>query len=233
MFRPHMQFNQMILSMLLGPAELLVSTDTVHVEDYSKIVADALDGAATPETGASTNGISRRLRKGLRNGRQVCRAHRNLIEQNGRVEWACHTPPPHPPDQSPWIPLWQRGDDDRKTQRGSAPLHAPYVERTTVGRVERSETRRLPVIPEQARIQNVPRRATLRRGRVTLRPGTASSTPLVPLLGGRRTESRGTPRDPRPGRLPAPLSYFILHSLDLGIRAMPLCTPRIRALPPG
>ena len=41
-FRPQMQFNQMILSMLLGPAELLVSMDTVHVEDYSEIVADAL-----------------------------------------------------------------------------------------------------------------------------------------------------------------------------------------------
>ena len=41
-FRQHMQFNQMILSMLLGPAELLVSLDTVHVEDYSEIVADAL-----------------------------------------------------------------------------------------------------------------------------------------------------------------------------------------------
>jgi len=42
-FRQHMQFNQMILSMLLGPAELLVSTDTLHVEDYSEIVADALE----------------------------------------------------------------------------------------------------------------------------------------------------------------------------------------------
>ncbi len=42
-FRQHMQFDQMILSMLLGPAELLVSTDTLHVEDYSKIVADALE----------------------------------------------------------------------------------------------------------------------------------------------------------------------------------------------
>jgi multimeric flavodoxin WrbA len=41
-FRPHLQFNQMILSMLLGPADLLVSTDTLHVEDYSQIVADAL-----------------------------------------------------------------------------------------------------------------------------------------------------------------------------------------------
>jgi len=42
-FRPQIQFNQMILSMLLGPAELLVSTDTVHVKDYSEIVADALE----------------------------------------------------------------------------------------------------------------------------------------------------------------------------------------------
>ena len=42
LFRPHMQFNQMILSMLLGPAELLVSTHTLHVEYYSEIVADAL-----------------------------------------------------------------------------------------------------------------------------------------------------------------------------------------------
>ena len=42
LFHPHLQFNQMILSMLLGPAELLVSTDTLHVEDYSTIVADAL-----------------------------------------------------------------------------------------------------------------------------------------------------------------------------------------------
>jgi multimeric flavodoxin WrbA len=41
-FRPHLQFNQMILSMLFGPAELLVSTDTLHVEDYSEMVADAL-----------------------------------------------------------------------------------------------------------------------------------------------------------------------------------------------
>lgn len=42
-FRPQIQFNQMILSMLLGPSELLVSTDTVHVKDYSEIVADALE----------------------------------------------------------------------------------------------------------------------------------------------------------------------------------------------
>ena len=42
-FRPQIQFDQMILSMLLGPSELLVSTDTVHVKDYSEIVADALE----------------------------------------------------------------------------------------------------------------------------------------------------------------------------------------------
>ena len=41
-FRPQMQFDQMILSMMLGPTELLVSTDTLHVEDYSEIVADLL-----------------------------------------------------------------------------------------------------------------------------------------------------------------------------------------------
>ena len=42
-FRPQIQFNQMILSMLLGPTEVLVSTDTLHVEDYSEIVADGLE----------------------------------------------------------------------------------------------------------------------------------------------------------------------------------------------
>lgn len=41
-FHPHLQFNQMILSLLLGPTELLVSIDTLHVDDYSTIVADAL-----------------------------------------------------------------------------------------------------------------------------------------------------------------------------------------------
>ncbi len=41
-FRPAMQFDQVMLSMLLGPAELLVSTNTMHVEDYSQIVADSL-----------------------------------------------------------------------------------------------------------------------------------------------------------------------------------------------
>lgn len=42
-FRQHIQLTRGILWMLLGPTEVLVSTDTVHVEDYSKIVADALE----------------------------------------------------------------------------------------------------------------------------------------------------------------------------------------------
>ena len=42
-FRQHIQLNQGILSMLLGPAEVLVSTDTLHVKNYSEIVADALE----------------------------------------------------------------------------------------------------------------------------------------------------------------------------------------------
>ncbi len=42
-FRPEMQFNQLMLSLLLGPTELLVSVDTVHVKDYSELVADALE----------------------------------------------------------------------------------------------------------------------------------------------------------------------------------------------
>lgn len=41
-FRPAMQWDQGMLSMLLGPAELLVSSDTLHVEDYSTIVADSI-----------------------------------------------------------------------------------------------------------------------------------------------------------------------------------------------
>ena len=43
MFEQHIQFNQMIFSMLFGSAETLLSTDTFHVKDYSKIVADALE----------------------------------------------------------------------------------------------------------------------------------------------------------------------------------------------
>ena len=43
LFDQHIQFNQMIFSTLFGSAETLVSTDTFHVKDYSKIVADALE----------------------------------------------------------------------------------------------------------------------------------------------------------------------------------------------
>ena len=43
MFEQHIQFTQMVFSMLFGPVETLISTDTFHVKDYSKIVADALE----------------------------------------------------------------------------------------------------------------------------------------------------------------------------------------------
>jgi multimeric flavodoxin WrbA len=39
------QFNQMIFSFLFGSAETIISTDTFHVEDYSKIVADILEAS--------------------------------------------------------------------------------------------------------------------------------------------------------------------------------------------
>ena len=42
-FNGYIQFHQMILSMLFGSVETLVSTDTFHVKDYSKIVADAIE----------------------------------------------------------------------------------------------------------------------------------------------------------------------------------------------
>ena len=42
-FQGHIQFNQAVFSMVFGSAETLLSTDTVHVKDYSKIVADALE----------------------------------------------------------------------------------------------------------------------------------------------------------------------------------------------
>jgi len=42
-FQGHIQFNQAVFSMLFGSAETLLSTDTFHVKDYSKIVADALE----------------------------------------------------------------------------------------------------------------------------------------------------------------------------------------------
>jgi len=43
LFDQHIQFNQMMFSILFGSVETLVSTDTFHVKDYSKIVADALE----------------------------------------------------------------------------------------------------------------------------------------------------------------------------------------------
>jgi multimeric flavodoxin WrbA len=43
MFKRPLQFNEMAFSMLFGSAETLFSTDTLHVKDYSKIVADALE----------------------------------------------------------------------------------------------------------------------------------------------------------------------------------------------
>ncbi len=43
MFKEPLRFNKMIFSMLFGSAETLFSMDTMHVEDYSKIVADALE----------------------------------------------------------------------------------------------------------------------------------------------------------------------------------------------
>jgi multimeric flavodoxin WrbA len=43
LFDQNIQFNQIIFSMLFGSAETLLSTDTFHVKDYSKIVADLLE----------------------------------------------------------------------------------------------------------------------------------------------------------------------------------------------
>jgi multimeric flavodoxin WrbA len=42
-YRKYIKMNQNILSATIGPAEVLVSTDTLHVDDYSKIVADMLE----------------------------------------------------------------------------------------------------------------------------------------------------------------------------------------------
>lgn len=38
----YMKINRFLISVILGPAEMLISTDTFHVEDYNKIVADAM-----------------------------------------------------------------------------------------------------------------------------------------------------------------------------------------------
>jgi multimeric flavodoxin WrbA len=43
LFNQHIQFNYITFLLLFGSAETLLSTDTFHVKDYSKIVADALE----------------------------------------------------------------------------------------------------------------------------------------------------------------------------------------------
>lgn len=43
MYNSHFQFHQGIFAMLFGHAETLISTNTFHVEDYSTIVADAIE----------------------------------------------------------------------------------------------------------------------------------------------------------------------------------------------
>jgi multimeric flavodoxin WrbA len=45
-YLPNIQFYQKILSDLLGPAETIISTDTLHVKDYSEIVADWMEAQA-------------------------------------------------------------------------------------------------------------------------------------------------------------------------------------------
>ncbi|MBN1375867.1 MAG: flavodoxin family protein [Dehalococcoidia bacterium] len=42
-YRKYIKMNQNIISATIGPAETLVSTDTLHVVDYTKIVADMLE----------------------------------------------------------------------------------------------------------------------------------------------------------------------------------------------
>lgn len=42
-YRKYIKMNQNIISATIGPAETLVSVDTLHVRDYSKIVADMLE----------------------------------------------------------------------------------------------------------------------------------------------------------------------------------------------
>ena len=84
------------------------------------------------------------------------------------------------PDQPPLSPIlggW------KETQRGFAPLRAPCVERTIVGRVERSETRR----QSECQVRNL-----------TWVPieMEASFNPLAPILGGVEKEAEGHPQTP-------------------------------------
>ena len=46
----HLGLNERVLRMLFGASESLFSFDTMHVEDYSKIVADAVDTAKKAQT---------------------------------------------------------------------------------------------------------------------------------------------------------------------------------------
>ncbi|MFC1847868.1 flavodoxin family protein [Chloroflexota bacterium] len=43
LFDQHILFNRIVFKMLFGSVETLVSTDTFHVKDYTKIVADVLE----------------------------------------------------------------------------------------------------------------------------------------------------------------------------------------------
>jgi multimeric flavodoxin WrbA len=43
LFNQHIRFNHITFRLLFGSAETLLSTDTFHVKDYSKIVADLLE----------------------------------------------------------------------------------------------------------------------------------------------------------------------------------------------
>jgi multimeric flavodoxin WrbA len=45
-YLPNLQFFQKILSDILGPAEVIISTDTLHVPDYREIVADWMEKQA-------------------------------------------------------------------------------------------------------------------------------------------------------------------------------------------
>jgi multimeric flavodoxin WrbA len=45
-YRPNIQFYKNVLSDLLGSAETIISTDTLHVEDYSEIAADWMETQA-------------------------------------------------------------------------------------------------------------------------------------------------------------------------------------------
>lgn len=45
-YRKYIKMNEVLISMTIGPVESLVSTDTMHVDDYRKIDADMLEPLA-------------------------------------------------------------------------------------------------------------------------------------------------------------------------------------------